>query len=136
MPNARKQDRELDALYATLPRLDCQGFCSESCGPIGMSVRERTRILERSGPVKSDSSGTCSMLAERRCTVYEIRPMVCRLWGLVRSMPCPYGCRPEGGLLSDEDGKRLLAAADRLGGKAGPAEFERLRRELLETMGP
>lgn len=53
---------------------------------------------------------------EHRCSVYEIRPMICRLWGLVRGMPCPYGCRPEGGLLPDEEGQRLLREAERIGG--------------------
>jgi hypothetical protein len=43
MPNPRKQDRELDALYAQLPTIKCQGFCHDSCGPIDLSVRERTR---------------------------------------------------------------------------------------------
>ena len=137
MPNARKQDRELDALYASLPKLDCQGYCHESCGPIGMSVRERTRILERSGPVRCDKHASCSMLtADRRCGVYEIRPMVCRLWGIVRSMPCPYGCRPEGGFLSDKAGLYFLAEADRIGGNAGPGEFKHLLDELLATMEP
>jgi hypothetical protein len=137
VPNPRRQDRELDALYATLPKLDCQGYCHESCGPIGMSVRERARIVERARkPVTCDAHASCSMLAERRCGVYEIRPMVCRLWGVVRSMPCPYGCRPEGGFLSDADGLRFLSEADRIGGAAGPGEFEHLLQELLATMEP
>ena len=132
MPNHRRQDRELDALYATLPRLDCQGLCSESCGPIALSLRERARIVERARkPIEIDDRATCSMLTgDGRCEVYEIRPMICRLWGLVKRMPCPYGCRPEGGLMSDEQGAHLLREAERIGG-ADPAQLERLVDELL-----
>lgn len=136
MPNNRRQDRELDALYATLPRLDCRGWCSDSCGPIATSMRERVRIEQhaRRAITAEDPGPTCSMLtAEGRCGVYEIRPMICRLWGLVQRMPCPFGCRPEGGLLPDEEGARLLAEADRIGG-ADPDQLERLARRLLASL--
>lgn len=134
-PNHRRQDRELDALYATLPRLDCQGYCADSCGPIAMSVRERARIVERARkPVTADGCGTCSMLtADRRCGVYDIRPLICRLWGIVERMPCPYGCRPEGGLLPDTEGARLLGEAHRIGG-ADPRMLERLAAESEPLM--
>ncbi|MFG2076889.1 YkgJ family cysteine cluster protein [Nonomuraea maritima] len=32
----------------------------------------------------------------------------CRLWGAVDAMACEHGCRPEGGLLSDQEGALLL----------------------------
>lgn len=136
MPNHRRQDRELDALYETLPKLECQGFCHDSCGPIEMSVREQARIVERARkPITCGKGASCSMLTEdRRCSVYEIRPMVCRLWGLVRSMACPYGCRPEGGLLSDAEGMRLLTEAMRLGGYQ-PGDLQlRMAEKVFETL--
>jgi hypothetical protein len=46
-----------------------------------------------------------------RCTVYEVRPMLCRLWGAVEGMRCDRGCLPVGGLLSDVEGGRLLRAS-------------------------
>ena len=70
------------------------------------------------------------LTADRRCAVYEVRPMICRLWGLVERMPCPFGCRPEGGLLSDEEGARLLREANRIGGE-DPEQLDRLIGELL-----
>jgi hypothetical protein len=36
--------KALDALYATLPRLDCQKKCSECCGPVTMTRLEAKRI--------------------------------------------------------------------------------------------
>jgi hypothetical protein len=136
MPNPRKQDRELDALYATLPKLTCQGYCHDSCGPIDMSLRERQRIVQRARkPVECPRGALCSMLDEqRRCSVYEIRPMVCRLWGLVRSMPCQYGCRPDGGLLSDAEGVRLLVQSERLGGSPLGDTRQRLAEETLASL--
>jgi hypothetical protein len=48
----------------------------------------------------------------------------CRLWGAVESMPCPWGCQPEGGLLPDAEGRRLIQAA---------AELSRQQRERAEV---
>ena len=59
--------------------------------------------------------------------------MICRLWGMVERMPCPYGCRPDGGLLPDGEGRRLLLEAERIGG-ADPQELERLAADLLERL--
>jgi hypothetical protein len=136
MPNHRRQDRELDALYQTLPHLECQGFCHDSCGPIEMSVREQARIIERARkPITCNKGASCSMLTEdRRCSVYDIRPIICRLWGLVRSMPCPYGCRPEGGLLSDAEGARLIAEADRIGGHPAGDRTARMIEKMLDVL--
>lgn len=123
-PNPRRQDAKLEALYDSLPRLECQGLCHDSCGPIDMSVRERARIERTHGPVVCDTGAgaACSMLDEhRRCRVYDIRPMICRLWGIVESLPCPYGCKPER-VLTREEGFRLIAEADLIGGEPGGRE--------------
>ena len=61
----------------------------------------------------------CEALTEgRRCAVYEMRPMVCRLWGAVEGMKCPFGCVPEGGWLPDSEGALLVAESLRVGGSA------------------
>jgi hypothetical protein len=150
MPNPRKQDRELDALYAQLPALRCQGYCADSCGPIDMSVRERSRIVERARKaVKCEKGGLCNMLDEnRRCTVYDIRPLICRLWGLTRSLACPYGCRPER-WLTDAESARFLVEAERIGGSPlgdraqramalaiGSLDEKEMTRIAREVIGP
>ena len=48
-------------------------------------------------------------------------------------MPCPYGCRPEGGLLPDSEGKRLLMEAERIGGSDSEA-FAQLVGEMLALL--
>ena len=135
MPNPRKQERELDALYATLPTLACKGYCHDSCGPIDMSVRERARIVERARkPITCGLGASCSMLtAERRCSVYDIRPMICRLWGLTKGMRCPYGCVPER-WLPDDECARLLVDADRIGGSPKGDRAVRMMQTMLDSM--
>lgn len=80
-PNPRRLDARLDALYKQVPSIECRGVCDDSCGPIDGSLREVQRIEAASGKTLSCGQGAaCSMLTdERRCGVYEVRPMICRL---------------------------------------------------------
>jgi hypothetical protein len=119
---------ELDALYAQLPTLECRGRCQASCGPIDMSATERRRIADQGvtiPPLTSPSgewsiSWTCPALTMLgTCQVHQIRPMICRLWGLVEAMACPYGCMPEGGWLDDTTAMELLARSIEIGGRTG-----------------
>ncbi len=132
MPDHRVQNRRLkrslralDALYATLPTLKCQGKCQESCGPIMMTPLEAIRLKDRVGPlhpvnflrrddviIVHSPKLTCPLLDTQtgRCTVYEIRPTICRLWGLVKKMRCPFGCVPSRWLTDKEAGNVLRAA--------------------------
>ena len=110
-----RQRSRLDRLYATLPQLACQGLCAESCGPIGMSAAELDRISERIGQHPVATSIDCPLLEADRCTVYAIRPMICRLWGLVETMPCPHGCTPSR-WLAHAEGFEFLRRAAAIGG--------------------
>jgi len=120
-----QMDAALAELYAQIPRIpDCDGRCWTSCGPINMADRERQRIRAagyRITPYKQAMAEVdtyyCEALTEgRQCAVYEMRPMVCRLWGAVETLPCVYGCVPEGGFLSEAEGYRLIAESMRVGG--------------------
>lgn len=111
----RRERRNLDALYADLPTLDCQGKCAESCGPIAMSRVEWERIVERVGyEPQAREDLTCPLLDGERCTVYDIRPTICRLWGMVESMPCSWGCRPTR-VVGHEEGLIVLRRAGEIG---------------------
>jgi hypothetical protein len=122
-------DAALAELYDRIPALPaCDGRCWTSCGPIDMSWRERQRIraagvtispwrqaVEANGP--GAGGFWCEALtAARRCAVYEMRPLICRLWGATVGMACPYGCVPEGGWLSDEECLALIAESMEIGG--------------------
>ncbi|MEU1552232.1 YkgJ family cysteine cluster protein [Streptomyces scabiei] len=139
---ARQPDPEaVDALYRSLPRMECKGKCASACGPVPVTPLERRRIAQRghqwvdgkviSLPGGKSAGTTCSALDQKRlrCRVYEERPMVCRLWGLVKALECPWGCVPEGGHLDDIEGMRLLNLSQWHGGAAqgvSPARWEKV----------
>ena len=123
-PNPTKRDLALERLYAQLPPIACQGFCADSCGPISLSVRERERMEKMAGHALGVNGMSCNMLIEGKCAVYELRPMICRLWGVVKSLPCHYGCEPEGGFLPDDEGARLLTESIKAGGPVTHADAE------------
>lgn len=127
-------NRELEQLYAQIPRLDCKGLCPSSCGPIECSERERELIERQAGkPLDVTAALSCSMLTDDgRCSVYAQRPMLCRLWGAVERMKCPWGCKPDPGYLTDEQGGRLLRESLRIGGQPPP---DRLVGQLARAAG-
>ena len=86
----------LDALYAMIPRIACQGSCTWSCGPLALSYLERLRLQRTTGrKLQGVTSALCPLLKEGQCTAYGLRPLICRAWGAVESMACPYGCVPD-----------------------------------------
>lgn len=111
---------EWEALYAEVPTLECQRKCGSFCGPICMSRTEWRRITDEIRHEPSATplmvSLTCPLLLPGigACSVYAIRPLICRLWGTVESMKCPWGCVPSR-WLTDEEGKGLLMRAAALG---------------------
>lgn len=120
--------KALDDLYKLVPAVECRGKCQQACGPIDMSTAEHRRIVNlgviipRATQAKSvnDLAMTCPALTMLgTCRVYQVRPMICRLWGAIESMACPHGCRPEGGYLPEQLSRALLILAEAIGeGKA------------------
>ena len=98
---------------------------------------ERQRISQRgqqwsdgvviSLPDGQSAASACPALDQKklRCRVYEDRPTLCRLWGLLKSLECPWGCVPEGGHLDDVAGMRLWNLAQWYGGDPAGIEPER-----------
>lgn len=85
--------------FDTVP---CVKGCSLCCGPFPLSQKELTRIrdyLEPLGrnmpnlipglnlPVEWEASQSlnCAFLKDSRCTVYPVRPLICRGMGAVNS---------------------------------------------------
>jgi uncharacterized protein len=91
IPRAKLE--RIDSIYAKLPKLDCKGLCQECCGPINMSRLEWHRIVRRLGfdpePTQDQINDLrCPMLTTQgKCSVYGIRPLICRLWGILRPTP-------------------------------------------------
>lgn len=127
------QDADLERLYAQVPDAGCKGLCAAACGPIDMSPREASRLREvgvEIAPPTPEATQAhargglpCPALTDAgRCSVYDRRPMVCRLWGATESLRCPHGCAPAEGVLSDVDGVALIVEAARVGGASALAQ--------------
>src|ERR1043165_1016518 len=97
-----------------MPGIDCRKLCAESCGPIVMGRVEWQRVCRAVGEERhqADPLGYCPLLENERCAVYNVRPMLCRLWGIVETMKCPWGCVPERWLTKEEGYEFLARAAD------------------------
>jgi hypothetical protein len=114
-------------VWAMVPSLKCKGLCTDSCGPIGMSKAEH-ELLEAEMPnfpstaemtsdfLDAPNHYHCPLLVEGRCSAYAVRPLVCRLWGVEETMPCPHGCVPAGGHLPHSEGSSLMQISLEAGG--------------------
>lgn len=110
--------------YDRLPEIDCKGKCWNSCGPVDMHPAEHERIRERGVEIqeftelrsylwKLNAPLYCSALTEdKRCSVHDVRPLICRLWGVVKGldMECPHGCEIDGEPLGVREAMRLLTS--------------------------
>lgn len=87
----------IEKLREGIPSFECVPGCHDCCGPVTTSSEEMSRL-----PVKTDAEHAaalnefnCVHLGPNGCTVYEERPLICRLFGTTTSMPCPNGRRPD-----------------------------------------
>jgi len=88
-------DRALDEIYAEIPEIpNCDGSCAAACTTIAMQTGEWERIVRRVGhEPKGRPGANCPLLSPNgRCTVYTVRPYLCRIWGATPDLRCP---RPE-----------------------------------------
>lgn len=108
----------LEAIYAKVPDVACRGLCGPYCGPVPMSALELGR-MRRAGADPHGSTLQCGCLAGGRCAAYDLRPLICRLWGAVRNLRCPWGCAPPGRLLSDREARDLMQRVEDVAVAAG-----------------
>ena len=97
----------LKAVSGLAHRRKCNGCraCADKCaGPIAMWREEAEAIadfaaahgIDLAGP-PDDEWQPCPFLeaASRRCLIYPVRPLICRLFGIVPWLPCPLARGPE-----------------------------------------
>ena len=128
--------QRLEALYARLPTIECRRLCQGSCGPITYTRAEGRRMRAVAGvePQPDPRTLTCSMLSEDgSCAVYAVRPLICRLYGLVRMMQCPFGCRPER-FLTNAECEQVMREVTEIGGPFAGYVFEK-HLVLLSSRG-
>lgn len=90
------KSREIERLYASMPKIKCKGLCAGACTIILFSKTEARRMERLNIPVPAcTEQGICTALKNRRCTIYPNRPFICRLYGVSRRLRCDFGCIPE-----------------------------------------
>lgn len=80
-----------------IPNFECVPGCHDCCGPVTTSSEEMSLL-----PVKSEAEHaaalaelSCPHLSQNGCTVYDERPLICRVFGTTPRLPCPHGRRPD-----------------------------------------
>jgi Fe-S-cluster containining protein len=94
----------IQALYDKLPAFQCKGLCQQYCGVVPFSKSEAAKV----GKAEAFLTDLhCEYLSPfNTCTVYENRPMVCRLFGMVDDslMKCQH-CAP---VLTKQEGQAII----------------------------
>jgi hypothetical protein len=91
-------------LYDRIPVFECKPGCADCCGPVPFGKSEYAKIPE---PVLAEGIG-CPYIGDGGCSIYEVRPFLCRIYGTVEDLKCPHGCGPEK-LFDVSEGKTMLA---------------------------
>lgn len=92
----KKRKQKLHEIYNRVPKIECQGKCTDFCGALGMEAGERDEMVKASGEIPHvDRNLNCNYLKEGKCSVYKNRPLICRVWGVVENLRCPFGCKFE-----------------------------------------
>lgn len=126
-----KRLRILNEIYAQIPSPNCKGLCWRACTGVPVFPIERAQLEatgrkisgERFVSVRADNETVvltgpqeepCPFLVERRCSAYDVRPMICRVFGAAEGLPCPFGCTPPLGPISDAIVHKLLQRLEEL----------------------
>ncbi len=108
----------IQKLYDRIPTFRCKEGCVRCCDNwIQFAPEEELRC----GGFDF-SEEICPKLKDGGCSVYEVRPLICRLFASSEIMPCPYGYGPEKPL-SEAETKEILR------------EYLNLRKEQEEGYG-
>ncbi|WP_226780302.1 YkgJ family cysteine cluster protein [Oceaniglobus trochenteri] len=98
------------AIRALIPSFSCKTDCHDCCGIVPFSDVEKQDAMkvwpleqwERFGGKnwvarRALETGDCPFLRQGKCSIYETRPTVCRLFGATDHplMKCPHGCGPK-----------------------------------------
>lgn len=81
----------IKTLRKLIPDMECKPGCNECCGPIVFSKWEWTQITDK----RKASDINCPYVGKNGCDIYSDRPILCRLFGTVKKMKCPHGCKPK-----------------------------------------
>lgn len=101
---------KIQDLYALIPEFPCLPGCTACCRAFGIPSQTRTEtrrirkyLKEKGLPFKPAEGTTCPYVSDLGCTIYPVRPFICRLFGASPNLLCHLGARPLGLLHEDEE---------------------------------
>jgi len=112
---------DLETIYAKLPNIQCRGLCREQCSIIPSSELEFRRMAERGFDLREagrsfmagGGPSRCAALSPLgTCRAYDVRPLICRLYGVAEGLECAHGCQPDRRLLTRDEVHALLYEAE------------------------
>ncbi|SEF34466.1 Putative zinc-or iron-chelating domain-containing protein [Amycolatopsis pretoriensis] len=117
IPTRAEAIAALEDLYEQVPAIECKGLCHDSCTSIDASELERERLAARGvtlpvhmsyerlqALIATGKTPRCPALSPlNTCSVYDVRPLICRVFGVVRDrsdlirggLRCEHGCIPD-----------------------------------------
>jgi len=112
---------DLETIYAKLPTIQCRGLCRDQCTLIPASELEYRAMAERGFDLRdagrsylAGGPARCAALSPLgTCRAYDVRPLICRLYGVAEGLECEHGCRPDW-LLARAQVRALLREATQL----------------------
>lgn len=91
--------KEHQKIYKKIPKFECLPGCTDCCGPVPVSPYEADQLGIPGKRITPTHPGTlkCIFSDQNGCTVYDKRPMICRLFGTAdhHMLRCPHGCKPQ-----------------------------------------
>ncbi len=114
---------DLVELRSKVPVMECAPGCHDCCGPVPVAPEEASRLPRQLLKPPKEDLLSCRFLDSKGCTVYDERPMMCRLFGasVERMLRCPRGLKPAR-MLSLEETDRIMQAYLQLTGPVMKAE--------------
>lgn len=89
----------LQELYDRLPGMECIPGCTDCCGRAPWSKIEFDRIPDHRKDEFYKLTYACPYCAVNEgCTVHDIRPFICRYFGVVSGADCPNGRKSDNNL--------------------------------------
>ena len=94
-------EKEIKELYEKIPPSVCGKDCAKCCTNIIQFTASEEKMMGG-----DEWDGQCSHLIGGRCSVYDRRPLICRLYGTSELLRCE-GCKPER-YLSEKETEEII----------------------------
>jgi len=135
---------QLESIYEQIPKVVCPEGCGRCCGPVFPSLAELHNVkiwcaehhVEHRDFLDITQEGACPyLISEQKCSIYSVRPFLCRLLGVSLDLSCPLGKCTAARILNHSQSDALYGAVYLRGKeKARTMKHRRIVRQALEII--